>query len=192
MNKESLISKEDYVFYEDKRIWSKLKEKFLKGYIKNNGYVQVYLKCIDGKQRRFLWHRVIWYMFNGEIPDGYEINHIDENKQNNALSNLNLITHKENNNWGTRNQRSAAKQSKQVVAVDEDNNVVYEFASTQEAGRQGFKSSNVSACCRNCYTKQNINYYKGYYWFFKYDWEQIQNAAPRKRETAYQLEINLV
>lgn len=32
MNIESLISKEDYKFYEDKRIWSKLKNRFFKGY----------------------------------------------------------------------------------------------------------------------------------------------------------------
>lgn len=54
---------------------------------KNTGYVS----CKNG-----LLHRIIWETFNGEIPRGMEIDHIDCNKQNNALSNLRLVTHSEN------------------------------------------------------------------------------------------------
>ena len=183
MNRESLISKEDYVFYEDKRIWSKRFKCFLNGTVNKYGYVQVGLKCVDGKIRLFLWHRVIWYMFNGEIPDGYEINHIDENKQNNALSNLNLMTHKENINWGTANKKRkevsrpdvVEKRSKPVVAVDKDNNIIYEYPSVAEAGRQGFNQCAVSQCCRNCYGKLG-NYFKGLCWYYKEDWLKIKNG----------------
>jgi hypothetical protein len=41
-------------------------------------------------------HRVVWETFKGEIPDGYEIDHIDGNRLNNALSNLRCVTHTEN------------------------------------------------------------------------------------------------
>ena len=104
-NNEKYISKENYVFYKDKRIWGKRYRKFLKGRITKNGYVRVCLKCTDGKKREFLWHRVIWYMFNGEIPDGYQINHINEIKTDNRLCNLELATPKENSNYGTRTER---------------------------------------------------------------------------------------
>lgn len=57
------------------------------GYKNNSGYIM----C-KGK----LLHRIMWETFNGEIPDGYEIDHIDANKENNALSNLQLILHKDN------------------------------------------------------------------------------------------------
>lgn len=78
--------------------------------------------------------------------------------------------------------------SKPVVAV-KDGVAVLEFASCLEARHNGY--IHVSECCRNCYTKQNINYYKGYEWYFKDEWLQMQkeNAAPHKKETAYQLEI---
>ena len=41
-------------------------------------------------------HRLIYETFCGEIPKGYEIDHIDTNKENNELSNLKICTHREN------------------------------------------------------------------------------------------------
>ncbi|MBE9142094.1 HNH endonuclease signature motif containing protein [Planktothrix mougeotii] len=46
--------------------------------------------------KTFLVHRVVWEAFNGEIPQGLQINHIDGNKANNSLSNLELVTPAEN------------------------------------------------------------------------------------------------
>lgn len=37
-------------------------------------------------------HRLVWESFNGEIPNGYEVNHIDGNKENPRLDNLELVT----------------------------------------------------------------------------------------------------
>jgi hypothetical protein len=37
-------------------------------------------------------HRIIWEMFNGEIPEGMEIDHEDLNKVNNKIDNLRLVT----------------------------------------------------------------------------------------------------
>lgn len=41
-------------------------------------------------------HRVIWQLFNGSIPKGYIIDHIDRDKTNNKISNLRLATTKTN------------------------------------------------------------------------------------------------
>jgi hypothetical protein len=41
-------------------------------------------------------HRIVWTLANGEIPDGLYINHIDGNKANNRLANLELVTAQEN------------------------------------------------------------------------------------------------
>lgn len=37
-------------------------------------------------------HRAVWSYYNGEIPDGYHIHHIDGNKANNAVENLQCLT----------------------------------------------------------------------------------------------------
>lgn len=44
---------------------------------------------------RLALHQYIWIKHNGVIPKGYDIHHIDEDKTNNDISNLRLMTRKE-------------------------------------------------------------------------------------------------
>lgn len=56
-----------------------------------NGYKRV--RCCG----KWLNHHVlIWEHFNGPIPEGMEIDHIDRNRGNNAPSNLRLVTRSQN------------------------------------------------------------------------------------------------
>lgn len=50
----------------------------------------------DGKYKHRPIHRVLWEAFNGRIPKGIEVNHINLNRQDNRLDNLELLTHQEN------------------------------------------------------------------------------------------------
>ena len=61
----------------------------------NSGYLNVHL-CREGKYTRKLVHRAVWESFNGPIPARLEVNHKDLDKTNNSLSNLELVTHKQN------------------------------------------------------------------------------------------------
>ena len=74
---------------------SKLQEvpmKQIKPYInKKNGYVYVYL-CNDGKYKNIRLHKIVAETFL-DNPNNYnQINHIDGNKQNNRLDNLEWCT----------------------------------------------------------------------------------------------------
>ena len=51
---------------------------------------------INGKQ--VLMHRFIYEAFNGEIPEGYEIDHKNTVRDDNRLENLRIATPKENRN----------------------------------------------------------------------------------------------
>ena len=68
-----------------------------------NGYCFVCLSK-NGIHKQFLLHRLVLITFIGEKP-GYEVNHIDENKDNNRLDNLEWVTHRYNCQYGTRNAR---------------------------------------------------------------------------------------
>lgn len=60
-------------------------------------YLQVRLFNEEYKKGRLYYvHKLVWNEFVGEIPKGFEINHIDENPHNCSLSNLQIMT-KQNN-----------------------------------------------------------------------------------------------
>ena len=89
--------------------WGKTRKMMFKGrdvkqFIGENGYFKVSL-CKNGKPISKDVHRLVYEAFNGKILDNMQVNHIDENKTNNTLSNLNLLTPKENTNWGTAIER---------------------------------------------------------------------------------------
>lgn len=59
------------------------------------GYRRVGVR-VGGKHYTMFAHRLVWVAVNGRIPDGLEINHIDGNKSNNRLANLELMTRGDN------------------------------------------------------------------------------------------------
>ena len=59
--------------------------KGIKFTLRNNGYYG----RTDGK--REMMHRFVWKTYNGEIPKGYDIHHLDYNKVNNNIKNLEAI-----------------------------------------------------------------------------------------------------
>ena len=65
----------------------------LTGTRKPTGYVSVTLGC-----KTYSAHRLIWEVFNGKIPEGMEIDHINTIRYDNRLENLRIRTHKENCN----------------------------------------------------------------------------------------------
>ena len=75
----------------------------------NEGYLFVYLYK-NGKSKNHYIHRLVLSAFAPcENMENLEVNHLDENKENNNLNNLEWITHKDNQNYGTRNKRISEK-----------------------------------------------------------------------------------
>lgn len=138
------------------------KEKILKP-MKNKGYLQVGL-CRNGKRKMFYVHRLVATAFLPN-PNGFtEINHIDEDKTNNVVDNIEWASRWYNMNYGTRTERT----SKAVEAskYSDFREICLRFVSTAEAGRNGYKHQNVSSCCRGCYHYEGNNKYKKLYWRF--------------------------
>ena len=153
------LNYDNYEVFENGKIWSYRKNKFLKPQTNNRGYQLVNLYDNDGNSKTYLLHRVIYETFSGEpIPSNMQINHIDERKDNNARSNLELMTPKENTNYGSGNERRAKALSKQVGAF-KNGELVMTFQSTQEASRQGFSQSHIVHCCNG-----ERKTHKGYTW----------------------------
>lgn len=109
-------------------------------------------------------HRLVWIAFNGPIPEGMQINHLNEIKSDNRLENLSLCTAMENTNYGTRNKRISEKHCKRIQMLDENNNTLKTFNSLTEAAQFLNKKSvgNISYCL-NGYSKSAY----GYKWKFE-------------------------
>ena len=67
----------------------------LSTHLNPRGYVVAKLS-IDGKQRTRTVHSLVAETFVGPRPRGYEINHIDGDKANNHVANLEYVTHSQN------------------------------------------------------------------------------------------------
>ena len=86
-----------YKIYEDGRVWSNYYNKFMKTHPDGCGYYQVGLSK-DKKKKKFLLHRLLALHFIPNPNNLPEVDHIDVNRKNNDLSNLQWITVKENRN----------------------------------------------------------------------------------------------
>lgn len=140
---------------------NKRKEKILKPKL-TRGYYEVGLYK-NSIRKMYLVHRIVWEAFNGQIPEGLQVNHINEVKTDNRLSNLNLMTAKENTNWGSRNERISKNCSKPVLQFTLDNVLVKEFLSIIQIERElGFSCGNIVNCC-----KGKLKQAYGYIWRYK-------------------------
>ena len=139
-----------------------LKGKCLKTFKDGNGYLQVQLHK-DGIYKNHRISRLVYFTFNYGADTKLQVNHIDEDKSNNRLDNLNLMTCKENNNWGTRTIRSALAQSKTVLQFDKNGNFIKDWSSINEAARiTNMSAGAIAGCC-----KGRRKTHKGFIWKYK-------------------------
>lgn len=172
-----------YEISDDGKVWSCISHKYLKPKL-NKGYEQVNLYK-EKVCKSFSVHRLVALAFIPNPENKREINHIDENKLNNSVENLEWVTSKENANHGTRNQRirewvlahpilkdserlgyrkikmAYGKSPIEVAQIDiSTGEIIATYPSIAEAGRKnGFKNGSICWCCLG---KQKTAY--GYKW----------------------------
>ena len=138
-----------------------------------DGYFQVILYK-NGESKTCKVHRLIAETFLENPENLPEVNHKDENKKNNFVflnedgsvdkkrSNLEWKNHRDNLNHGTHNERIAKANSKRVLQLSLSGELIREWDSTMECGRNGFNQGAVAACCRG-----EKPQYKGFIWKYK-------------------------
>lgn len=122
-------------------------------------------------------HHIIWECINGEIPKGYEIHHIDGNKENNSIYNLEMLSiknHHDLHQIGRKhktetiqklkiNNRNNPKQHpKSIAQYTLDGDLIKVWVSSREVERElGFSHSNIVKCCKGLYN-QSYNFIWNY------------------------------
>lgn len=93
--------------------WKKPRKKA--GGFTNNGDKRY--RTIGYRNKKYYAHRVIWEMFNGEIPPNHVIDHINGNGIDNRVENLRIISIQEN----LRNSNLSKANTSGVTGVSFDN-----------------------------------------------------------------------
>ena len=152
------------------------KAHLLRVYEDEGGYLRLYLR--KGKERRMpRVHQLVALLFvdNPDPENKLYVNHLDENKKNNCAENLEWVTMKENNNWGTHLERSTkgivdyGKQRRiPIVQLTMDYKFVRKYDCITEVTRYGFYEGAVAAVVRGERHKSG-----GYRWMRLDGWEKM-------------------
>lgn len=126
------------------RVLSMRRNLVLKTNINENGYEMISLQ-----KKKYRVHRLVAEAFIPNIEGKPEINHIDENKLNNKVENLEWATRSENINYGHRNEKMAEKIRKPILQFTKSGELIKEFDSVSRAADElNLRQSNISAILR--------------------------------------------
>ncbi len=139
------IENDKYIIFRDGSIYGQQRNKWLKPQYNNAGYV-----CYFIVNKWLFAHRLVYSAFSGEISPNKEVNHIDMDKTNNYIDNLEQVTHKENIIKARQNKqwtagrtpgykhseetksKMAAKKLKQIAVEDMQGNTIEVFNSVHD------------------------------------------------------------
>lgn len=137
------------------KVWSYRNKRFLTPEDNGHGYLRVNLHK-DGKDKKYMIHRLVAEAYIPNPENLPQINHKDENKTNNCLQNLEWCDAKYNVNYGTRTEKT----KKPILQYDLDGNLIREWPSTADVGKE------VSSTICNCLKGRYKTAY-GYIWKYK-------------------------
>lgn len=137
-------------------------ERILKPFVGKDNYSRVILTK-SKKHKSYYIHRLVAEAFIDNPNKFSVVNHIDENKQNNNVNNLEWCTAYYNQVYGTKNYRSSLKRRKKLFQFDLEGNFIKEWDSITEA-QNTLKIYNISNCVRGQSRYKNVG---GYIWKLK-------------------------
>ena len=143
-----------------------------------NGYFKVILSK-NKEKKTCLVHRLVAETFLPNPKGKPCVNHRIEGKEGKSINmvffnedgtidkertTIEWATYEENNNYETRNERIAKALSKRVLQLSLTGELIREWDSTMECGRNGFNQGNIVACCNG---KRKTH--KGFIWKYEED-----------------------
>lgn len=157
----SVIEYPNYEVNQFGEIRHKVRKQILKPRSNNGGYQYVNFR-INGRLQNFAVHRIVANAFIPN-PNGYtEVNHIDRNRMNNCVENLEWVTSSQNKQHAYLLSENKICRGKRVDQFTKDGKYIKTFDSVSEAAKEmGCCVAAISNCCLGR-TKTS----QGYRWSF--------------------------
>ena len=114
-----------YRVYSDGKIFSLTRKKFLQPYDDGNGYLNVKLR-IDNKSKNVKVHRILAMLFIPNVDNKEQVNHIDGNKYNNNINNLEWCSRSYNMKHAYK--LGLKKKDMSKIVIDLDTGIFYDSA----------------------------------------------------------------
>ena len=127
-----------YKISNEGKIYSNKINAIMKTYINNNGYECVQLTK-NKKRKHFLVHRLVAKAFIPNIDNKPQVNHIDGNKANNRVENLEWYTNSENQIHAYKNGLNRSKKKQCTI-----NGIDYESI-TEAANQLGVSRATIQS-----------------------------------------------
>lgn len=157
----------------------KNKPHILANCVGKHGYCVVILHNGKGLRKNERVHRLVAESFIPNPNNFPYVNHKDENKTNNKVSNLEWCTSKYNTNYGTCIKRiriTNRTHSKTVLQYNKEGILIKRFNSVSQIEDElNFSHSNIVNCL-----KGKINAAYGYVWLYEDNTEQLNDRLSKK------------
>ncbi len=180
-----------YYITEDGKCYNLNTGKFLMGQVGKNGYFSYNLTLPDGSKKRCYAHRLVAFAYLDPPSDvkKNQINHIDGNKLNNNVSNLEWVTAKENQHLAI---EAGLRQFDTIYCFSKDKVLVAEYPSAPVAAKAVGINVNL--------IQQEINKEKkalsgGFYWSKSPELGEAKNypnLGKAKRVNQYDLNYKFI
>lgn len=139
----------------------------------SSGYMKVTI-CKNGKVHEARINCLVAIAFIPNPNNLPQVNHIDEDKANNDVNNLEWCTCKDNINHGTHNERVGIGHRKAIVQLNLSGDFVKEWKCIKDVEQENFNKEAVSMCA---YKKRKTS--GGYIWMFKNKYNNLTKDELR-------------
>lgn len=149
---------EHYIITKEGKIYNTSTGKEVSGWVDNVGYIQICLHNCNKKKYKRL-HRLVAETFIPNPDNLPQVNHIDGNKLNNCVDNLEWISNRNNTQHGYDSKLYKSTYRCPIEVYDTNGNFIREFPSIRNLSEVlGLNRKTVTSILKGVKTTNNYNY----------------------------------